>query len=402
MRKRVRVGLLIQSSLEYGRGMLRGIGRYVSERGPWAIYHRAGPLPERLPEGFRDWRPDGLLVQLESPTLIRQVRALRVPTVDLYALHVLARIPRLGPDQSAVSRLVADYFLQRGYKHFAYCGFQGVYYTELRRKHFVEYLAARGYSTAVYETASRRATEGVFAREAAGLLETGPLGRWIQELPKPLALWAGSDVRAQQVLSACGEHEIHVPEEVAVAGVGNDEVLCRLCDPQLTSVDLNTEAIGYRAAELLDRMMRGRRPPNKPILVPPHGIVERQSTRALGVLDPDVVAAMQFIQEHCGEGISVDHVAEHVALSRSTLQRRFAKTLNRTPQLEIHRQQIERVRQLLTDTDLPLARIADLVGFRHQESLCRLFKRATGQTPGAYRKARHWPPTVSDRDRTTS
>jgi len=387
MRKRPRVALLIQSSLEYGRGLLRGIGHYIAERGPWAVYHRAGPLAERLPEGLRAWRPDGLLAQLESPILIRQVRALRLPTVDLFALHALPGVPRLAPDLRAVSRLVADYFLDRGYEHFAYCGFQGVYYLELRRRYFVEYLGERGHWTAVYESSPSRPKEGVFAVEAAGLLETERLGRWIQGLPKPLALWAGSDVRAQQVLSACSERGIAVPDEVAVAGVSNDEVLCRLCDPQLTSVDLNTEEIGYRAAELLERMMRGRRGPKEPILVPPRGMVERQSTMALAVADADVAAAVQFVRRRCCEGISVDDVAEHVALSRSTLQRRFAKALGRTPQAEIHHQQLQRVKQLLADTDWSLARIAEMAGFRHCESLCRLFKRQTGQTPGGYRES---------------
>jgi LacI family transcriptional regulator len=388
MRKRPRVGLLIQSSLEYGRGLLRGIGQYVAEHGPWTIYHRPGPLLDRLPPGFTSWRPDAILAQLESATLIRQVRALRLPTVDLFALHPLPGIPRLGPDHRAVGRLVADYFLSRGYEHFAYCGFRGVWYCELRCKYFVEYLTERGYRPAVYEGAPLSGCTGVFAREAHGLLEIGRLGRWIAGLPKPLALMAGSDVRAQQVLSACGERRIAVPGQVSVTGVSNDGVLCRLCDPQLTSVDLNTEEIGYRAAALVDRMMRGRRGPEEPILVAPRGIVTRQSTLAWAVADADVAAAMEFIRQRCCQRITVDDVARHVALSRSTLQRRFERALGQTPQAEIHREQLQRVKQLLADTDLALGRIAELAGFQHVESLCRLFKRHTGQTPGTYRRDR--------------
>jgi LacI family transcriptional regulator len=393
------VGLLIQSSLEYGRGLLRGIGQYVAEHGPWTIYHRPGPLVQRLPAGFTSWRPDAILAQLESPTLIRQVQALRRPTVDLFALHPLAGIPRLGPDHRAVARLVADYFLSRGYEHFAYCGFRGVWYCELRCKHFVEYLGERGYRPAVYEGTPAVRRRGVFAKEAEGLLEIGRLGRWIQSLPKPLALMAGSDVRAQQVLSACGERRIAVPGEVSVTGVSNDGVLCRLCDPQLTSVDLNTEQIGYQAAALVDRMMHGQRPPSEPILVPPRGMVTRQSSLALAISDPDVAAAMQFIREQCCERITVDDVAQHVSLSRSTLQRRFEKALGRTPQTEIHLEQLQRVKQLLADTDLPLGRIAEQAGLQHPESLCRLFKRHTGQTPGAYRQAHRGPGTARGRDR---
>jgi len=197
---------------------------------------------------------------------------------------------------------------------------------------------------------------------------------------------AGSDVRAHQVLSACGERQIAVPDQVSVTGVANDSVLCRLCDPQLTSVDLNTEAIGYQAAALLARMMHGRRAPQRPIRVAPRGMVTCQSTLALAVTDPDVAAAVQFIHGHCSRGISVDDVAQQAALSRSTLQRRFEKALGRSPQAEIHLQQVQQVKQLLADTDLPLIRIAERAGFRHAESLCRLFKRRTGITPGVYRQ----------------
>jgi len=391
--------LLIQSSLEYGRGLLRGIGQYVAEHGPWTIYHRPGPLVERLPPGFTSWRPDAILAQLESATLIRQVRALRLPTVDLFALHPLPGIPRLGPDHRAVARLVADYFLERGYEHFAYCGFRGVWYCELRCKFFVEYLTQRGYRPAVYEGEAAPRRTGVFAKEAKGLLEIGRLGRWIASLPKPLALMAGSDIRAHQVLSACGERRIAVPGEVSVTGVSNDGVLCRLCDPQLTSVDLNTELIGYQAAALADRMMHGRHAPEEPILVAPRGLVTRQSTLAWAVSDPDVAAAIEFIRERCCQGITVEDVAGHVSLSRSTLQRRFEKALGRTPQTEIHLAQLQRVKQLLADTDLPLARIAELAGFQHAESLCRLFKRHTGQTPGTYRRGHLRLDSARGRDR---
>jgi len=382
-----RVGLLIQSSLEYGRGLLRGVGQYIAEQGPWAVYHRSGPLLERLPSDFRAWRPDAILAQLESPTLARQIRAMKRPTVDLYAMRSWPGIPRLMPDQQAVARLVADYFLERGYEHFAYCGFQGVYYCELRCRYFVEYLTQRGLRPAVYEGRLTRGTRGVFDREAAGLLETDRLGLWLQSLPKPLAVMAGSDVRAQQVLGACSEYGMPVPDTVAVTGVSNDEVLCRICHPQLTSVDLNTEEIGYQAAATLHRMMRGGHAPEEPVLIAPRGIVARESTRALAISDAEVVAAMQFIQEHACEGISVDDVVRHVVISRSTLQRRFAAALGRTLQTQIHWQQVQRVKQLLADTDRPLSQIAEMSGFGYTECMCRVFKRLTRQTPGAYRKS---------------
>lgn len=386
MLQRLRVGLLIQSTLEYGRGLLRGIGQYMAERESWAIYHRPGLLFDSLPPKFRAWGPKGIIAQLESPKLIRQVRRMNVPTVDLYALDEIPGIPRLAPDHRAVVQMAADYFLERGYDHFAYGGLPGVYYSEIRSEHFAEYLRSKGHEPIAYRGAVPSKAASVFDREAAGLLETGRLGQWIARLPKPVALLAGSDLRGQQVLSACQDQGIAVPGEVAVMGVGNDEVICRLCNPSLTSVELNTEKIGYQAAVLLERMMQGRRPPRRPVLVEPRGIVTRKSTSTLAIGDADVAASVQFIREHVAGGITTREVADHVALSRSTLQRRFAETLGRSPREEIIHAQLDRVKQLLVDTDLPLSRIASLSGFRYAESLCRLFKHKVGLTPGEFRK----------------
>ena len=385
-RDRPKVGLLIQSSLEYGRGLLRGIGAYVRRHGPWAIFHRAGAMAESLPAELRRWKPQGIIAQLESPKLIRQVMRLRVPTIDLLTVHERPGIPRIGVDNEAVSRLVVDYFIERGYEHFAYCGFEGVFYCEERGRTYVDYLRPKGHTPAVYNTPRPKDMSGVFGIEAAGQLDLRRIGAWIEGLPKPLALMAGSDIRAQQVLSACSERGISVPDQVAVAGVGNDEVLCNLCDPLLTSVALKTEQIGYTASALLHRMMDGAEPEPMLSLFGPVGMVERESTNKLAITDPDVARAVQFIREHVCEGISVKDVADHVILSRSTLQRRFRAILGRTPRQEIIRAQIHRVKSLLAEKDISLARVAEMTGFRHVECMSRLFKQKTGLTPGQYRE----------------
>jgi len=314
------------------------------------------------------------------------VLRLNVPTVDLLALHRCRRVPRIGVDNDAVVRLVADHLLERGYESFAFCGFQGVFYCEERCEAFVRYLRQRGYEPAVYNSPAPTGTSGVLNIEAAGQFDIGRVGAWIDSLPKPLGLMAGSDVRAQQVLSACAERDIPVPDQVAVTGVGNDEVLCNLCDPLLSSVELNTEKIGYEAAAMLHRMMQGAAPERMLTSVEPLRMVTRQSTNTLAIRDGDVAAAVRFIREHVGDGIAVQDVVGHVAVSRSTLQRRFAGILGRSPRQEIVRAQIERVKELLAKTDMPLARIAERAGFGYLECLSRLFKARTRLTPGQYRK----------------
>jgi LacI family transcriptional regulator len=197
---------------------------------------------------------------------------------------------------------------------------------------------------------------------------------------------ACNDVRGQQILDACNRVELAVPEEVAVIGVDNDELLCELCNPPLSSVIPNPECIGYKAAELLDRLMAGKKPEPDPLRIAPLGIATRQSTDVLAIDDPEVAVAVKFIREHACEGARVNSILAHVPLSRSILERRFRKYLGHSPQQMLRGTQLERVKQLLIKTDLPLSKIAELAGFKHTEYMCVAFKRQVGRSPGAFRR----------------
>jgi LacI family transcriptional regulator len=188
------------------------------------------------------------------------------------------------------------------------------------------------------------------------------------------------------VLDACQRVDAAVPEAVAVVGVDNDDVFCELCDPPLSSIMTNPQRIGYEAAALLGRLMDGEKPETNDSFVEPIGVHARQSTDVLAVEDSDVAAAMTFIRDHATDGCTVDDVLHHVPLGRSSLERRFRKFLGRSPQAEINRVRIKRIHELLAETDLPLSRIAELVGYEHPEYLSVVFKRETGQTPGQYRR----------------
>ncbi len=385
MLKLPRVALLIQSNLEYGRGLLRGIGSYLQTHESWSVFYRVGMLPESLSPELRKWRPQGIIGQFETRQVLRQVRHLRIPTVNLFGLHEFRNNSCFGVDHAAISRMVADYFLELGYRNFAYCGFQKVFYSQRRGEAFVDYLARKGYSVEVFASPESGANTGVFEIEAAGQFDIPRIGRWLQAMPKPLALMAGTDNRARQVLEACRLFDCRVPEEVAVLGVGNDEVLCNLSDPPLTSVALRPEKIGYEAAALLGRLMKGESCPSEPTLHGPLCIVPRQSTNSLGMTDPLLRETIRFFQEHFTDGVSVADAARHVGVSRSTLQRRFVEILGRSPRDELVRVQLDRVQELLRGTTLSINKISEQTGFDYAESLIRLFKRKIGKTPTEYR-----------------
>ncbi|MGH7980875.1 MAG: substrate-binding domain-containing protein, partial [Limisphaerales bacterium] len=233
---------------------------------------------------------------------------------------------------------------------------------------------------------SRGPHSHIQAIEQHGLSMEQSIAAWLASQPRPLALFACNDVRAQQVLNACRESGIKVPEEVAVMGVDNDDVLCNLCEPPLTSIEPNAEELGYRAAALLDRAMHGGHLPNDSTLIAPTRIVERASTDIVAIEDPVTVQAVRFIRDHVGNGIAVKDVLTHVNRSRTDVEQRFRRWLGCSVHSEILRVRIERVQGLLRLTDLNLDQIANRAGFATAAHVCRLFQRYYHQTPTEYRK----------------
>ncbi len=212
-----------------------------------------------------------------------------------------------------------------------------------------------------------------------------PWVSWIRSLPKPVAIMSCNDVRGLHVLDACGRAGVLVPEEVAVLGVDDEDTMCELCSPPLSSVAPNPEGIGYAAAELLETLMSGQSPRQERFPISPIRVSCRQSTDTMAVADWAVASAARYMRELASQGCRVDDVLEKVHMSRATLEKRFRKHLNRSPKQEIRRIRLERIKQLLVETDLTLERVAELSGFEHPEYMSVVFKRETGQTPGRYR-----------------
>ena len=380
------VALLVESSRVYGRGVLRGIGRFVQAHGRWKVYHTERKLSEIAPTWLKSWKGDGLIARIENQKLLARIRQLRLPVVDLFEHENMGAIPAVLTDNDAIARLAAEHLIDRGLGQFAYCGLPGVYSSDERGRCFARHLAAAGHAVSVYDPPRRHRKTFLAASEAYALRYEDVLARWIQSLPKPVGLMACNDLRAQQVLMVCDESGLAVPDEVAVIGVDNDEVICGLARPPLSSIEQNPEEVGYQAASLLDHLMQGKTPSQKQIIVEPRGVVSRQSTEFVAVADADAAAALRYMREHACDGIAIDDVLAHVPVSRRTLERRFATLLGRSPRDMIIGAQLEHVKRMLSITDYPLVKIAQLTGFRYVESMCTLFKRTTGRTPGQYRR----------------
>jgi LacI family transcriptional regulator len=380
------VALLVESSRAYGRGVLHGIAEYVRHHGPWSIFLAERSLGEAPPAWLEGWQGDGIIARIENRAIARVVRELGLPTVDLRGLLTDIRVPLIVTDDLGVARLAVGHFVERGFRHFAFCGFEGADYSDNRSEGFARLVEELGSACHVFHSAQPLRTAGTEAREQRGWATQVETATWIDHLPKPVGLMACNDIRAQQVLSACREIGVAVPDEVAVLGVDNDDVLCDLADPPLSSVVPDTRRIGYEAASLLERMMEGEPAPDGFSTVPPLEVVTRRSTDVLAIDDRALSSAVRFIREHACDGITVGDVLAGLPMSRSVFERRFATIFGRTPKAEILRAQLDRVKQLLSETDLPLKQIAAKTGFQHHEYMSASFKERTGQTPGQYRR----------------
>lgn len=373
-----RVALLIETSNAYARGILRGIHNYVESRAMWSVYlgeHRRG---EAVPPWLQKWEGDGIIARIETTQIAQQLLKRDLPTVDVSAARHIPEFPYVETDDGEFSVAAADHLLGRGFQHLAFSGDSRFMWSNNRRDRFRTHVEAAGRSVAVHETTEKK---GNFATERKRLI------KWLMQLPKPVGIMACYDIRGREILDACREAGIAVPYEVAVVGVDDDDLICELSHPPLSSVIPDTHRTGYEAATLLDRMMAGEEVHVGAHLIPPLGIATRQSSDILAVDDEDVAAALRFIQDHATAGIQVEDVLAQVPVSRRVLEQKFRQLTGRTPHQEIVRVQIDRVKRMLRNTDLTLESIAHRCGFRHSEYMSVVFKRVTGTSPGKFRSA---------------
>jgi LacI family transcriptional regulator, galactose operon repressor len=380
------VALLIEFSRSYGRGILSGVAKFVREHHEWSVQSEEWRWTDVIPNWIRHWKGDGIIAWVETPQLAAIIRRLGVPAVDVRGSVLQSGLPLIDTENRMVSSLAAEHLMERGFRHYAFCGFVSANYSDKRSRWFQERLARSAFTCGVYQPPSTLRDARTIELEKRGLLFQDHLARWLQSLPKPIGIMACNDIRGQQVMNACRRCDLLVPEEVSVIGVDNDEIFCELSDPPLTSVAPDTLRIGYEAAALLERLMAGGKSPDHPILIPPLGVVTRRSSDVLATDDRQLAAGARFIREHLFDPLTINEVAKAAGMSRRAFERRFAARVGRPPKAEVQRLRLERVKELLADTDWSQAQIAERTGFKYSEYLHAVFSKKIGVTPGQFRK----------------
>jgi LacI family transcriptional regulator len=380
-RRRIpRVALLVETTRTYTRELLVGVRRYIAAHGPWSTFLELRALDSSPPAWLRHWDGDGILTRTFTQEMADLIAASGLPAVELRATNLAGGRPFVGMDNAHIGRAVAEHFFERGYRQFAAYSLHTERFFIERVRNFVSTVAAFGCQCSeLPETSSDSVTDWEQSQAR--------LTAWLGQLPKPVGIFAANDQLGVRLLEACQRAGVAVPEEVAVVGAENEETLCAFATPPLTSVRFDGQTVGYAAAELLDRLMQGKSSRRSEILIPPKGIIVRESSDELVINDPLVAQAARMIRENAMTGINVEDLCRKLNASRSTLDRRMRAALKRSPKEEITRIRFREVERLLRETDLTIEVIAEQTGFAHSHYLQATFKQTYGQTPGQFRRA---------------
>lgn len=367
------IGIQISWRLESGRQMMQGILDFADRRGDWTIIsdmHFDAQFAKTN-------RLDGMIAMAFEEPAIRRLTAAKFPVVGIGTTRLAGRVPFVGFDNMAIGRMAASHLLRLGFSELAYFDHHAPLPDE-RLAGFLEVAEAEGVTVHKLPTNTPHNFDPVHgARER--------VYEWVSKLPLPIGVFAYNDLDALEVAAVAQRAKLHIPNDMALLGVDNDSILTRVCHPNLSSIDHGAKQVGYRAAEMLEKLIRGESVSPDPVRLPPVGVITRPSTDTMALSDPDVVMALRMIRSGACDGLRADQVIAKVSVSRTALENRFRALLGRSIHQEIVRLRMEKAMYLLRETDLDMPQITDRSGFKYPSQVSHLFRKHLGLSPRQYR-----------------
>jgi len=381
----IKIILLTDFGEEYGTSLLKGVTRYSQEHGPFAfcrmpIYYRETRGMNGILKWAKEWKANGILGQFYNNSSLELLwnEGIAVVAQDFKERHEF--VPNITGDYLKTGRMGAEYFLRKGYEHFAFYGFRNIVWSRERAQGYEQRLAKEGHDVHYFEHKRK------FKSRELWFYKPSALSKWLKSLPKPIGLMACDDNQGMHITEACRLAKIRIPEEVAVLGVDNDEMLCNLSDPPLSSIGLDTVKGGYEAARLLHTMIKTKNKQFYDIVVGPTTIVTRNSTDIYAAKDTYIGSALKYIHNNIEKNLKVEDVLKQVPLSRRSLEKRFQKVTGYPVYEYIFNLRIEKFTQKLLDTDLSIFEIAMDLGLNDGKNIARQFRQIKGCTPTEYRR----------------
>ncbi len=370
--------VLVDTSTTWGREIINGVIRFTNRRPLGRIFVEARGMQERL-RVPKTVNVQGVIARVRSDEMASDLKAMKVPVVNVSGIKLTECVfPQVTSNMRKVAELAVEHFVEKGFLHFGYFGLKGLRYVTEQQHQFEEKVSQMGYSCASFRETTHRGVEPDWCHNRELLL-------WIKELPKPVGIFSWNASSAREILYACLDAGLRVPDEVAILSGSEDDLLCQAAPIPISAVVPATQLLGFRATEVLHNLIRGGPSQSEPILIPPIGVKTRQSTEILAVQDPALVKALNFLSQNPDKQINVDYLARQAGVSRRALERRFRDVLKRTPADEIRRVRLETARRLLAETDLPISAVADALGFESQGYFASLHRRYFKKSPIQYR-----------------
>jgi LacI family transcriptional regulator len=359
----------IDTATTWGRRIVSGVLDYAHQNGPWHVRIEPDGLAKRMAAG-KPLAADGVVARIGSQAEAEWLKMARKPAVNVSSIN-LERVdfPRVITNQAASAKVAADLFRGRGFSHFAYVGNPAAGYVQVQFAHFEEILAEQGQTCAFFAESDNEKK----------------LAEWLRALPKPCGVFCWGPSMGRQVIDACLENGIRVPDDVAVLGSDFDDLLSRASYPPQSGIRYACEQIGGQAASLLARMMRGEKIADRDVEVEPLGVVEALSTDTLAVEDRRMADAMRFILKNYDQPIRMEEILKSNPMSRRAMERRFRRAFGCTVAEQIRQQRINRARLLLTSTDEPITLISEKCGFSSYNYMSRVFNEVLGMSPREFR-----------------
>jgi LacI family transcriptional regulator len=383
--KKTRILLFMGTERKVGRDILTGIVKYADIHGPWQFY---SPLPfyvapltkKAMIEDIIEWKPNGaILIEHEKKYPFEEILKLAIPTIVTYASRPNnPHYPTLSTDNETVGNMGAAYFMEHGFRNYAFCGYKDMPWSKERLESFSRKVKSCGHHFDYYEF-------GGFRKHLSWEKEHDALKKWLLALDKPVGLMACNDDYARDILTACQSVGIRIPDEIAILGVDNEELTCRICTPPLSSVNIDFERLGYDTAELMDSLLHGEPMKGQNLKAKPTHIEIRASSDIIAIEDIHLATAIRFIRENALKSIQVQDVAEAACISRRSLEIRFQKWIGHTIHRELLRVRVNKLAEMMLTSNLPLSKILYKQGFTDKH-VARWFKTELGMTPSEFRE----------------
>ncbi|WP_442485571.1 substrate-binding domain-containing protein [Aeoliella sp. SH292] len=371
------IAVLIEFDDTWGRNVVEAIAKFAHDA-DWQLLlaPRDQERRFRVPPG---WKGDGVIASVRDPSLKDHLQAVGLPTVDVANMYPKENwLGRVATNDCTRAAMAFDHFRTRQLQHFAIYSPAMSRYPSGRSEEFRRTVEAAGYKCSTFQS----------AHEDESIVDREEVAAWLSTLPRPVGIFASDPYPARQLAEICVRFGFDIPGGMAILSGDEDELLCGVLSPRISSIELASHRIGYDAARMLHQIMTTGQVPSTISLLDPLRVCARRSTDLLAIDDPQLRNVVQLIWDRAADGVQVTDLVRAVPMSRRKLEQRFREVLGRTPAEEIRRVKLERARQMIVTTTTSVAAIALSCGFSSGPYLTHAFRKQFGITPSDLRVGR--------------